>query len=42
MTTWTAAGRIAGEAGPRLWVRLKRVLLPNGDPMPLHEEPVYW
>jgi hypothetical protein len=23
-------------------VRVKRVLLPNGEPMPLHEEPVYF
>jgi hypothetical protein len=42
MTTWTVAGQIVGEAGPGLWVRVKRVLLPNGEPMPLHEEPVYF
>ena len=42
MTTWTVAGQVVGEAGPGLWVRVKRVLLPNGDPMSLHEEPVYF
>ena len=42
MTTWTVAGQVVGEAGPGLWVRVKRVLLPNGDEMPLHEEPVYF
>jgi hypothetical protein len=40
MTTWTAAGQIVGEAGPGLWIRVKRVLLPHGDEMRLHEEPV--
>jgi hypothetical protein len=30
-----------GEAGPGLWVQVKRVLLPNGEEMPLPEEPVY-
>ena len=42
MTTWTVAGQVVGEAGPGLWVRVKRVLLPNGEEMPLHEEPVYF
>jgi hypothetical protein len=42
MTTWTVAGQIVGEAGPVLWVRVKRVLLPNGEEMPLREEPVYF
>jgi hypothetical protein len=40
MTTWTVAGQVVGEAGPGLWVQVKPVLLPNGEPMPLHEEPV--
>jgi hypothetical protein len=35
------AGQVVGEAGPGLWVRVKRVLLPNGEEMPLPEEPVY-
>jgi hypothetical protein len=38
MTTWTVAGQIVGEAGPGLWLRVKRVLLPNGEEMPLPEE----
>jgi hypothetical protein len=42
MTTWTVAGQVVGEAGPGLWVRVNRVLLPNGEEMPLHEEPVYF
>ena len=42
MTTWTVAGQVVGEAGPGLWVRVKRVLLPNGDEMPLHERQVYF
>jgi hypothetical protein len=42
MTTWTVAGQIVGEAGPGLWIRVLRVLLPNGDEMPLREEPVYF
>jgi len=29
MTTWTVAGQVVGEAGPGLWVRVKRVLLPT-------------
>jgi hypothetical protein len=41
MTTWTVSGQIVGEAGPGLWVRVKRVLLSNGEEMPLREaEPV--
>jgi hypothetical protein len=27
-TSWTVAGQVVGEAGPGLWVRVKRVLLP--------------
>jgi hypothetical protein len=42
MTTWTVAGQVVGEAGPGLWIRVKRVLFPNGEEMPLHEEPVYF
>jgi hypothetical protein len=42
MTTWTVAGQIVGESRPGLWVRVTRVLLPNGDEMPLPEEPVYF
>jgi hypothetical protein len=42
MTTWTVAGQVVGRSGPRLWVRVKRVLLPNGEEMPLHEEPIYF
>jgi hypothetical protein len=42
MTTWTVAGQVVGEAGPGLCVRVLRVLLPNGEEMPLHEEPVYF
>jgi hypothetical protein len=42
MTTWTVAGQIVGEASPGLWVRVKRVLLPNGEEMSLPEEPVYF
>jgi hypothetical protein len=34
MTTWTVAGQVVGEAGPGLWVRVKRVLLPSGEEMP--------
>jgi hypothetical protein len=26
MTTWTIAGQVVGEAGPGLWVRVKREL----------------
>jgi hypothetical protein len=40
MTTWTVAGQIVGEAGPGLWVRVMRVLFPDGEEMPLREEPV--
>jgi hypothetical protein len=42
LTAWTVAGLIVGEAGPGLWVRVKRVLMPDGQAMPLHEEPVYF
>jgi hypothetical protein len=34
MTTWTVAGQIVGEVGSGSWVRVKRVLPPNGDEMP--------
>jgi hypothetical protein len=40
MTSWTVAGQIVGEAGPGLWVRVKRVLMPDGGEMSLHENPV--
>jgi hypothetical protein len=42
MTTWTVAGRVVGEAGPGLWLRVQRVLMPDGGELPLHEEPVYF
>jgi hypothetical protein len=42
MTTWIVAGQIVGEAGPGLWVRVSRVLLPNGEEMPIREEPIYF
>jgi hypothetical protein len=43
MTTWTVTGQVVGEAGPGLWVRVKRVLLPSGEEMLLlREEPVYF
>jgi hypothetical protein len=42
MTSWTVAGQIVGEAGPGLWLRVKRVLMPDGGEMPLHEDPVYF
>ena len=42
LTTWTVAGQIVGETGPGLWLRVKRVLLPNGEEMSLREEPVYF
>jgi hypothetical protein len=42
MTTWTVAGQVVGEAGPGLWVRIKRVLMTDGGEMPLREEPVYF
>jgi hypothetical protein len=29
MTTWTVAGQVVGEAGPGLWVRVKRELWPG-------------
>ena len=38
MTTWIVAGQVVGEAGPGVWVRVKRVLLPNGDEMRLYDE----
>jgi hypothetical protein len=31
LTTWTVAGQIVGKAGPGLWVRVKRVLMPDGQ-----------
>jgi len=40
MTTWTVAGQVVGEARPGLWLRVKRVLLP--EEMPLPEEPLYF
>jgi hypothetical protein len=42
MTTWTVAGQVVGEAGPGLWIRVKRVLMPDGRDLPLHEKPVYF
>lgn len=41
MATWTVAGQITGESHPGVWLRVQRVLLPDGRPMPLHDEPVY-
>jgi hypothetical protein len=31
MTTWTVAGQVVGEAGPGLWIQVKRVLMPMGE-----------
>jgi hypothetical protein len=42
MTTWTVGGQVVGEAGPGVWIRMKRMLLPNGEEMPLHQERVYF
>jgi hypothetical protein len=42
MTSWVVAGQVVGEAGPGLWLRVKRVLMPDGAEMPLREEPVYF
>jgi hypothetical protein len=42
MMSWVVAGQIVGEAGPGLWIRIDRVLTPDGSEMPLAEEPVYF
>jgi hypothetical protein len=42
VTTWTVAGQVVGEAGPGVWTRIKRVLMPDGREMPLREELVYF
>jgi hypothetical protein len=42
MTTWTVAGLVVGEAGPGLWIRMQRVLMPDGRELSLQEEPVYF
>jgi hypothetical protein len=42
MASWTVGGPVIGEAGPSLWVEVKRVLLPDGRDMPLAEEPTYF
>jgi hypothetical protein len=40
---WSRAGhRNDHVPGPGLWVRVKRVLMPDGRELPLHEEPVYF
>jgi hypothetical protein len=31
LTTWTVAGQVVREAGPGVWVRVKRVLMPDGQ-----------
>ena len=41
-TSWTVAGQVVGESGPGSIRPREAVLLPNGDEMPLHEEPVYF
>jgi hypothetical protein len=41
-TSWVVAGQVVGEAGPGLWMRVNRVLMPDGAEMPLREEPVYF
>ena len=44
MTTWTVAGQVVGKAGSGLWIRVKRVLMPDGREreLPLHEESIYF
>ena len=42
MTSWTVSGEIVGESAPGLWLRVQRVLLPDGREMPLHEAPIYF
>jgi hypothetical protein len=41
VASWVVAGQTVGEAGPGLWVRVKRVLMPDGRELPLHEDPSY-
>jgi hypothetical protein len=33
MMAWTVVGEVVGESGPGLWVRVRRVLLPDGREM---------
>jgi hypothetical protein len=42
MMAWIVGGEVVGESGPGLWVRVRRVLLPDGREMPLQEEPIYF
>jgi hypothetical protein len=42
MTSWVVAGEVVGEAGPGLWIKVMRLLLPDGSEMPLAEQPVYF
>jgi hypothetical protein len=39
MASWVIAGQILGEAGPGLWLRVQRVLRPDGQEMPFGGEP---
>jgi hypothetical protein len=42
MMSWTVAGEVVGESGPGVWLRVRRVLLPDGREMPLPETPTYF
>jgi hypothetical protein len=42
MASWIVAGQLIGESGPGLWLRVTRVLMPDGTEMPLREEPIYF
>jgi hypothetical protein len=40
--TWTVAAQVAVESGPGLWLRVRRVVRPNGDDVVLLDHPVYF
>jgi hypothetical protein len=42
MASWTVAALVVGESGPGLWLRVHRVIRPNGEDFALPEEPVYF
>ena len=41
-TSWTVAAQVVGESGPGLWLRVLRILQPNGEEIPLAEPPIHF
>ena len=42
LASWTIAGQVTSESGPGLWLRIHRVIRPDGEEFAVPDEPVYF